>query len=123
MKEEILKKLKDYFDKKENIFFFGSFSKGNIHKHSDVDIAVYLKDYNLEEVEKIWNEVEDLLKRDVDLIVLNKAKPLIAFEAIRGERIMIKDFKFYIDYMLEISSEAIDLKDDRKYCKCINRHY
>ena len=114
MKEEILQKLKDYFNKKENVimaFLFGSLSKGKVHRHSDIDIAIYLKEYDIKEVEKIWDELEDLLKKDIDLIVLNNAKPLVAFEAIRGEKIIIKDYDFYVDYMLEVSSEAIDLKE------------
>jgi len=114
MKEEILEKLKDYFNKKENVimaFLFGSLSKGKVHRHSDIDIAIYLKEYDIKEVEKIWDELEDLLKKDIDLIVLNNAKPLVAFEAIRGEKIIIRNYDFYTDYMLEVSSEAIDLKD------------
>lgn len=114
MKEEILEKLKDYFNKKENVimaFLFGSLSKGKVHRHSDIDIAIYLKEYDIKEVEKIWDELEDLLKKDIDLIVLNNAKPLVAFEAIRGEKIIIRNYDFYTDYMLEVSSEAIDLKE------------
>ena len=114
MKEEILEKLKDYFNKKENVimaFLFGSLSKGKVHRHSDIDIAIYLKEYDIKEVEKIWDELEDLLKKDIDLIVLNNAKPLVAFEAIRGEKIIIRNNDFYTDYMLEVSSEAIDLKE------------
>ncbi len=114
MKEEILQKLKDYFNKKENVimaFLFGSLSKGKVHRHSDIDIAIYLKEYDIKEVEKIWDELEDLLKKDIDLIVLNNAKPLVAFEAIRGEKIIIRNYDFYTDYMLEVSSEAIDLKE------------
>jgi predicted nucleotidyltransferase len=52
-------------------FFFGSLSKGKVHKHSDIDIAIYLKEYDINEVEKMWNDLEDLLKKDIDLIVLN----------------------------------------------------
>jgi len=66
MKEEILEKLKDYFNKKENVimaFLFGSLSKGKVHRHSDIDIAIYLKEYDIKEVEKIWDELEDLLKK------------------------------------------------------------
>jgi predicted nucleotidyltransferase len=114
MKEEILEKLKSYFDKNENVimaFLFGSLSKGKVHKHSDIDIAIYLKEYDINEVEKMWNDLEDLLKKDIDLIVLNISKPLIAFEAIRGDKIIIRDYDFYTDYMLDITSEALDLKE------------
>jgi predicted nucleotidyltransferase len=33
-------------------FLFGSLSRGKVHKHSDIDIAIYLKEYDINEVEK-----------------------------------------------------------------------
>lgn len=109
-----MEKLKKFFEEKEKIimaFLFGSFAKGKNWKNSDVDIAVYLKDYSENEIIKLWNELEDLLKKDVDLIILNTCKPLIAWEALRGEKILIKDHNLYLDLLLNVSSEAIDLQE------------
>lgn len=76
-----------------------------------MDIAIYLKDYDLNKVKEIWNELEDLLKKDIDLVILNISKPLICWEALKGEKILIKDHDFYIDYLLKISKEAMDLQE------------
>lgn len=114
IKEDILLKLKNYFEKREDVimaFLFGSYIKGTFRKDSDVDIAIYLKDYDINKVKEIWNELEDLLKKDIDLVILNISKPLICWEALKGEKILIKDHDFYIDYLLKISKEAMDLQE------------
>lgn len=59
----------------------------------------------------MWNELEDLLKRDVDLVVLNIANATVAWEALRGKKIIINDHSFYINYMLEVSREAEDFRE------------
>ncbi|WP_341853107.1 nucleotidyltransferase domain-containing protein [Thermoanaerobacter wiegelii] len=56
-------------------------------KESDIDIAVYLKGYDEKFVYNLWNELEDLLKRDVDLVVLNIANATVAWEALRGKKL------------------------------------
>lgn len=110
-KDEIILKLKKYFHDKKDVqmaFLFGSIISGRHATDSDVDIAVYLTN---DEVSRIWGEVETLLHANVDLIVLNDAKPAIAWSAICGERISIKDEKLFLDYYLKTSSEAEDFCD------------
>lgn len=110
---DYLEILKEFFKNKENIvmaFLFGSVAKGKATKESDIDIAVYLKEYEEKFVYGLWNELEDLLKRDVDLIVLNIANATVAWEALRGKKIIINDHDFYINYMLEVSMEAEDFR-------------
>ncbi|EGD52313.1 nucleotidyltransferase domain-containing protein [Thermoanaerobacter thermohydrosulfuricus] len=110
---DYLETLKEFFKNKENIvmaFLFGSVAKGKATKESDIDIAVYLKEYDEKFVYGLWNELEDLLKRDVDLIVLNIANATVAWEALRGKKIIINDHDFYINYMLEVSMEAEDFR-------------
>lgn len=70
-----------------------------------------MKEYDKKEALNIWKELEDFLKTDVDLVILNNAKPPIFWEALRGEKIIIRDHNFYLDYFLEISSEALDIKN------------
>ncbi len=89
---------------------FCIYSLSNL-KHSDIDIAIYLKNYDKEEVLNIWKDLEELLKTDIDLVVLNNAKPLIVWEAIRGEKIFVRDYNFYLDYFLKVSSEALDIEE------------
>lgn len=110
---EYLETLKDFFKDKDYVimaFLFGSAAKGKQTKESDIDIAVYLKHYDESLVYSLWNQLEDLFKRDVDLIILNNANATIAWEAIRGQKIVINDKQLYINYMLDVSREAEDLR-------------
>jgi hypothetical protein len=78
---ESRKVLKEY----ENIVFayiFGSYTTGTMTKYSDIDIAIYL--YNNEiDSEKylvLKTRLEGILKKDVDICILNTASPLLKFE-------------------------------------------
>lgn len=121
---DIVKALKDYFEKREDIvmaFLFGSYAKGVFHKESDVDVAIYFRpktgyleweEYNLkyEEEDTIWLDIERLLKRNVDLVILNRAHSTIAQSAISGIPIVIKDRGLYLDFMLRVTREAEDFR-------------
>lgn len=114
-KQLLIKNLKNYFGKKENIllaFLFGSHSKNRITQKSDVDIAIWLKNkHSFSYVNKIWNEIEYLIKAEIDLIVLNDAPPTLSWSALRGIPIVIRDYAFYLEYMLQISREAEDFQE------------
>jgi len=109
---ELFNQLKTYFQSSDDIsfaFLFGSHARGKTFKESDVDIAIYLKgEYSLKRVKKIWSDLENLLKKEIDLITLNTAPPLIGYSAIRGKAIVINDYATYLNYMLRISQEAED---------------
>ncbi len=121
---DIIKKLKEYFEKKENIafaFLFGSFSKGRSTKISDIDIAIYYFPENNEidfESEKyfddeleIWGNLEAILKKEVDLVVLNRAASTVAYNAIRGKKIIIKDYDLYYKFFTYVLFSAIDYNE------------
>ncbi|MEK6814588.1 MAG: nucleotidyltransferase domain-containing protein [Nitrospirota bacterium] len=104
--------LSSYLSNDPNIrmaFLFGSFDRGKASEESDVDVAVYLDDENAEG--PIWTDVERLLGREVDLVVLNRAAPAVAWSALRGTPLLIRDRGFFLDYLLEISEEAESLTD------------
>lgn len=124
-KDIIMGLLKPYFEKREDVvmaFLFGSWATGRYARESDVDIAVYFKPdsgrmeweefdakYNGEDV--IWHDLEQILGIDVDLLVLNRAASSIADSAISGLPIIIKDRSLYLDFMLRVTSEAIDFRE------------
>lgn len=138
-KEKIIPKLRQYFEKKEEIsmaFLFGSWTKGQECIESDIDIALYFKSKTdvlewqntnsyFESENKIWIEIERIVGREVDLVVLNRAAATVADSALRGVPIIIKDRNLYMDFLLRITSEVIDfrewvdnywkLKEKRKY--------
>lgn len=121
----MIKSLNDYFEKRDDVlmaFMFGSYAKATAHRESDVDIAVYFRpktkyleweefDVKYDAEDEIWLAIERLLKRNVDLIVLNRARSSIAASAINGMPIIIKDRGLYLDFMLRITREAEDFRD------------
>lgn len=136
---ELVKRLKNYFEKRDEVvlaFLFGSWAKGQRGIESDVDIAIYFQpkgntleweetDLQYDSENQIWSDVERIVGGEVDLLILNRAAPTIADSALRGIPIIIKNRNLYIDFLLRITSEAIDfrewvesywnLKEQRKY--------
>jgi predicted nucleotidyltransferase len=109
------KGLKDFFFKREEItlaFLFGSQAKGSTHPKSDFDIAVWFKnDPSIEQVNQLWDDIVKLLHKEVDLVVLNSARPTVAWAALRGNKILIRDFALYLRLFLNISREAEDMQN------------
>jgi uncharacterized protein YutE (UPF0331/DUF86 family)/predicted nucleotidyltransferase len=117
--------LKDYFSKRDDVlmaFVFGSRAKGKITLESDFDIAVYFKpksgrlEYEdnvfYEEETEIWNTLEKILKGKVDLVILNRIPATVAFPIVnKGAPIIIKDRRIYLDFLLAVSSLAIDFRE------------
>lgn len=108
-------RLRRYFSQKEGVelaFLFGSAAKGRMLPESDVDVAIWLKDpQNQEEINRLWGDLEDLLRKEVDLILLNRASPTIAWAALRGYPLLIQDYRLYLSLLLEVSREAEDFQD------------
>jgi len=132
-----LSSLKEYFDKAEGIsfsFLFGSRSKGLNRTSSDYDIGIYFKpdDPRFVEIEDskeypdldiIWTDLELMLKKEVDLLVLNNAPSHLASIIItQGIPILIKDEKLFSKFFLITTSNAIDYRDfAREYYEIYNR--
>ena len=123
--EAKLQALKEYFGKRDDIVFailFGSAARNAIRIEGDVDIAVYFKpekgieweDFNkrYEGENRIGLDMEGLFNKDVDLIVLNRAKAVLADEIIRkGKPIIIKDKSIFMDFLCVITDEAEYVRD------------
>ncbi|MFN3533149.1 MAG: type VII toxin-antitoxin system MntA family adenylyltransferase antitoxin [Candidatus Brocadia sp.] len=117
--------LKKYFNSREDVlmsFIFGSFIKGREHEGSDIDIAIYLKpEQNMLEIEEpvfyksedeIWGDLERILKREVDLVILNRSPVNICDVAVReGLPIVIRDRKTFLRYMVAVSDLAVEYRD------------
>ena len=121
----VLDTLKQYFSTREDVlmsFVFCSFIKGREHEESDVDIAIYMKpEHNILEIEEpvyykseddIWGNLECLLKKEVDLVILNRAPVTICDMAVReGKPILVKDRKTFLRYMVAVSSLAVEYRE------------
>ena len=117
--------LKRYFENRKDVafaFLFGSHARGTATKLSDVDIAVYLYPKERHPVEyeeeifydgehEICFEIERILKKEVELLVLNRVSSSVAASAIRGIPLAINDWGLYLDFMLIVTAEAEDFMD------------
>lgn len=114
MDQDVLTQLQNYFrshPKAAMAFLFGSQAWERSGPDSDVDLGVYFQPgYTREDVYRMWNQLEDLLKKQVDLLVLNETTPSLAWAALKGKRLLVRDFNFYLRYMLDISREAEDFQ-------------
>ncbi|MEW6481853.1 MAG: HepT-like ribonuclease domain-containing protein [bacterium] len=119
---EKIKELKGYFKERNDIvfaFLFGSRAKGRPSNISDWDVAVYFKPFEYMEIEtqenypdekSTWGELVDILKTDeVDLLVLNRARPSLVFSVLSsGLPLKISNRKLYWRLLCKTSYEAID---------------
>ena len=117
--------LMQYFESRRDVafvFLFGSEAKGTATSLSDVDIAVYFypaKRHPIEYEEEvsydgedaIWGHLEKLLKREVELLVLNRVSATVAASAIRGIPLAINDWGLYLDFMEVVTEVAEDYRD------------
>ncbi len=84
------------------VIIFGSFASGKNRKDSDLDMGVIgEKEISFEKQIVLTNEFFRIFKKNIDLSVLNRANPLLLFEASRnavlvyGENSELAKFKLY----------------------------
>lgn len=125
LKEEEIDALREYFKGRKDVafaFLFGSQAEGRATKISDVDIAVYFypkekgtldfqKEVYYDGEGEIWADLEKILKREVELLVLNRAPATVSADAIQGIALAINDWKLYLRFMEMATSEAIDFRE------------
>ncbi len=109
--------VKEFFQKKDQVIsvqIFGSFAKGSNTVDSDVDLAI------LCDVKKMpskmdllsWRqELSELLRKEVDLICLNEASPILGMQVAQDRiNILLKDEKAYSAYVMNLYSDYAELK-------------
>jgi hypothetical protein len=102
---------------------FGSAAAHRLMAESDVDIGMYLRSssttgVDLEEIEaasdrepEIWLELERIVGRTVDLVVLNRASASTGSEALRsGIPLSIRDPDLFRGYQLAASDRAEEFR-------------
>ena len=111
----VIPRILSVLHRKEYIVFaylFGSRAKGTATKKSDIDIAIYaIRHLNWREVVELIHELEDVTKRRVDLVVLNNAPLLLAYEIILNNKVILdRDPEKRINYEVKILHKYLDLK-------------
>src|SRR4030042_2563529 len=113
--------LRRYFGARKEVafaFLYGSHAKGTATKRSDVDLAVYFHPRRRHPVEleeevfypsenEIWGDLERIVNKEVELLVLNRVPATVAVSAIKGIPLIIKDWNLYLDF-LEMATDVAE---------------
>ncbi len=108
---------KDLTNLVDFILVFGSFAKGNYNDESDIDIGIFVNEEHLSDktVIEIRDSLDDIADREVDLVVLNDADPIITMQILaNGKLIYCKDKHQFNLFKARKISEYLDFKMSRK---------
>ncbi|PMQ00882.1 MAG: nucleotidyltransferase [Dictyoglomus sp. NZ13-RE01] len=128
MKDKIIEIVKKELEKRENIIFayiFGSFV--NSEKYNDIDVAIYVSDFDREKVLEIEFELEkileDKIKKPFDVRIINEAPLGFVYNVLINKIIIVdKDsllrsdfesltFRKYFDYKHLIDEYLREIKN------------
>ncbi|MBI4683861.1 MAG: nucleotidyltransferase domain-containing protein [Nitrospirae bacterium] len=117
MERKQLKQIRDYFKDNKKIsavYLFGSTAKAAEKKGSDIDIAVLLNPginpYKPTDIQlRIMSDLETLLKKRVDVVLLGTADPILEHQIRKHGMILVdKAPEFRIDYVVESRKKYFD---------------
>src|SRR5947207_2724867 len=95
-------------------YLFGSFAKKRPRSSSDIDLAVLLhpsvpEDRYLEERLDIMTELSDRLHREVDVVILNEAGPVLLHQIYRDGRLLYEtDHQAALSFKARAMIEYVD---------------
>jgi predicted nucleotidyltransferase len=107
--------VRDFFQSQSSIrlvFLFGSASKGRLTNESDIDIAVlFEKTPDYFQIQQIAGKLEETLQREVDLVVLNAASPILRMQVLKyGSLIIGSDSNDFKKFFGDTINQYEDLK-------------
>jgi predicted nucleotidyltransferase len=112
------KELEEFALQHENfllVFLFGSIARGFSTDESDVDIAIMFERVpDLFELNDLREQLSRCAGKEVDLITLNTASPIIKMQVLRYGLLIKKDEREYNEFFVSTVREYSDLKYVRK---------
>jgi hypothetical protein len=101
------------------VFLFGSAASGKMTNGSDIDIGILFEQSpDVYSVQKLANELNGVLKRDIDIAVLNSASPILKMQILKkGALVCAKDKKYFNQFFMDTLNQYDDLKQTRKICE------
>jgi len=118
IKNHILQKIQECLSRFPDIrlaFLFGSFAGGYASATSDIDVAILFEkkpDYYL--LETIKDTLSKHIQREIDLLVLNDASPVIKMQVLKKGHLLIKSAPYYENFFTRTIEDYEDLKMVRK---------
>ncbi len=113
-----LKTILNTFEELEFAYLFGSYAIDKADEHSDVDIAIFIKQgYNLFDTKlKVHHKLEISLNKEVDIIVLNSVKNFDLLNDILEDGVVLKDSEddFRVMFELKKQHEILDYKEFKR---------
>jgi len=97
-------------------FLFGSVARGRSTPSSDVDVAVLFRlRPGLDQVNDLQEMLSEALHREVDIVVLNDACPIIRMQVLRNGVLVVNRLpRAYHDFFVRTVKEYDDLKRIRE---------
>lgn len=114
-----IQSIKGFLEKDRDIllaYLYGSAAAGTIHPDSDIDIAVYLKEGDIEyylkkDNEFLGNAPIAIGNDKIDIRILNIMPLLLKFKVIREGRLLIlKDEQKRVDFETEVMDRYFEMK-------------
>ena len=97
------------------VFLFGSFARGFGTDESDVDVAImFEKVPDFYELCDLKDQLSRRVGKEVDIVRLNTASPIIRMHVLRYGLLVKKDKRAYNDFFVSTFNEYNDLKYVRK---------
>ena len=121
-KHEFVSVLEPFLARKNGIhlvFLFGSSVNRRVHPASDVDIGILFGSVpHVSQMSALTAELSSLLKKEVDLVVLNHASPILRMQVLKkGVLVFARDLKLYHQFFVDTVNQYDDLKRIRKTCE------
>lgn len=114
--ENINQKIVEFLTKKYKlkvIILFGSYARNTQNAESDIDIAIILND-NIN-IETIKDELEDLLRKEVDLINLNNINDSFRYEILMNGKVLYTSNELEFEmYKIDMFREYLELNESRQ---------
>jgi len=126
-KKEVLEKIESVIESREEVLFayiFGSFIENETF--NDIDLAIYIDENNISTKEifyeiELSNQVEEIIKIPVDVIVLNRTSDFVLHRVSKGILIKNSDddmrinfitthWKSYLDFRNKIHEHIEEMK-------------
>ncbi len=113
--EDSAKAQVDRYDDIVLAFLFGSAAAGRVTPASDLDIALLFRETpSRERVEDIRAGLEQATGREVDLVLLNDASPIIRMQVLKKGIPLVRRGRAYEEFFTRTVNEYEDLKYQRR---------